>query len=144
MVSVAFCIYAAIFLFSSNDGYLVSSDIGFLHLSDNSTAAILDRNTIVKIGENSSLLAIFQRVLAAPQESPIYIDISSDGTGPVPDIIAWKVIQRKEDNVSIRFGETTECERALLFDNDRFICNEEMYIELFDVIELAVAQSSKP
>lgn len=51
------------------------------------------------------------------------------------DIFSRDVLRRRSDMLSIRFGETRECERALIYDDNTVVCDLELYFKLSDAID---------
>jgi len=92
--------------------------------SDSAAAALFERGDIERLRRSAALDEAFDAV----------VDAQTDATAH-SDVFSRNVIRRSSDALSIRFGETRGCERALIFDDDTVVCDHELYFALSGAID---------
>ena len=117
-----------LFLYSFYDRntYLFAGYEGITEFSDSSSDAIFKDGKNTRIWRTSALDAAFELAVRAKFTTSIPLDFMSRDA-----------IRRPYDGVVIRFGETMNCERAILFEDDSAICDPDIYFGLVDAIESA-------
>jgi len=121
VLSVMYFVYAR-----SAGEYEIGSDREMAEFTDSSSDAIIDRGETQRVQSTNALDAAFNSAVNAQSRSSSQLDVFSRN-----------VIRRRSDGVTVRFGETRSCERALIFDDDTVVCDRDLYFRLSNAIDLS-------
>jgi len=106
--------------------YEIGSDREMAEFTDSSSDAIFGRGETRRVQSTDALDAAFNSAINAQSRSSSQLDVFSRN-----------VIRRRSDGLTVRFGETKSCERALVFDDDTAVCDRDLYFRLSDAIDLS-------
>ena len=116
--------FAAVYYYKRNFGYLIVGYEVLAEFSDSTSEAIMKGGKKEHISSSKLLDENFEKLINSR-------DIAVCG----PDVFSRNLIRRNSDGFIIRFGEAYSCDRALIFNDDSYICDEKVYWEFSDAIE---------
>ena len=100
-----------------------------VEFSDSTVDAIFKDGTNSRLDRTSSLDSVFEEVLLAQSKATVPLDF-----------IARDVIRRPTDDVSVRFGSTISCDRALIYADNTALCDHELYFKLVDAMDASSSE----